>query len=769
MKIPQSGLRGLALREAAPDLMRTINLVRGALEAKINSASAAPSEGRKWFDLDAVYEDRAVICLDGRHWSYPYTLDAGVVTLGDPQEVIETFVALTEAAPSETAGLRLVEAAGQASGVVWDATLIVAGQGTSAFYSDAVLREAAPRFDGVRVCIKADAEHLKGSARDLRKVVGWIESPRFVEGAGADRGQIAARLNLSGLPENTRNLLVAAIGAGKTDIAGLSIDAYGSSTPRMVEGKRGFVARSIDRIESVDLIVEPGAGGRLIRLVEAAPELPTPSGDPEMKLREKMLRFVEAKAPAAYAKLDPETVSDDDLETAYREALLADKPVPKTPDLDVVEERIRMIEARAVGNAAIAASTLPQPAKDRLQRAFATRERFVEADVTAAIKEEREYLARFAESGRVNLGDFDQVKVEDRSVKVADMLDAFFDAAHKDHRSVTSFKECYIEITGDKHVTGRLSDCDKARLRESAGMNFREALDSSSFADVLGNSMTRRLQAIYTGMTDLQSWRKVATVGRTNDFRTQEVGRIGGYGNLTAVAEGAAYPALGSPGDDKATWGVSKRGGTEKVTLEMIKNDDVRVITRIPQEMALAGANTLYEFVFDFFRTNPNAADGVALYHATHGNLFTVAFSAAQFAAHRLAMQKQTRAGSGKRMGTSPGVLLLPFELQEAGYDAFVRNQNLDKTFVQTINPEVIIVDYWTDATDWVTVAPKDRMPILEIDFLDGQEEPELFVQDSPTMGSMFTNDQLTYKIRHIYGGNLLVDAEKGTTKAVVA
>ena len=52
--------------------------------------------------------------------------------------------------------------------------------------------------------------------------------------------------------------------------------------------------------------------------------------------------------------------------------------------------------------------------------------------------------------------------------------------------------------------------------------------------------------------------------------------------------------------------------------------------------------------------------------------------------------------------------------------------------------------------------------------FLGGREEPELFVQDMPNVGSMFSNDKLTYKIRHIYGGNVLVDGFKFTTKAVV-
>ncbi len=111
----------------------------------------------------------------------------------------------------------------------------------------------------------------------------------------------------------------------------------------------------------------------------------------------------------------------------------------------------------------------------------------------------------------------------------------------------------------------------------------------------------------------------------------------------------------------------------------------------------------------------------------------------------------------------------MPFDLQETAFNLFVRNQNLDKTFVQTINPEVIPVDYWTDGNDWTTVANPMVLPVLEIGFLGGQEEPELFVQDQPNAGSMFSNDKTTYKIRHIYGGTVLVDGEKGTTKAVVA
>jgi hypothetical protein len=80
---------------------------------------------------------------------------------------------------------------------------------------------------------------------------------------------------------------------------------------------------------------------------------------------------------------------------------------------------------------------------------------------------------------------------------------------------------------------------------------------------------------------------------------------------------------------------------------------------------------------------------------------------------------------------------------------------------------EAIVVDYWTDPNDWVVVADPNLIPTMEIGFFEGREEPELFVQDVPNVGSMFDSDTITYKIRHIYGGDVL--DHRGFYKAVVA
>ena len=126
-------------------------------------------------------------------------------------------------------------------------------------------------------------------------------------------------------------------------------------------------------------------------------------------------------------------------------------------------------------------------------------------------------------------------------------------------------------------------------------------------------------------------WRGLATTVPINDFRTQERTRFGGYGDLPTVAESAAYGALGSPTDEKASYTVAKRGGTEDVTLEMIKNDDVGVIRRIPVKLSRSAKRTLGKFVLDFLADNPKIHDGATLFHAGHHNLGAAALGQNRF------------------------------------------------------------------------------------------------------------------------------------------
>lgn len=756
-----------------------IELVRQAVRDKLRLTA----NGDYYVDVRGIWADRVVVQFKGRMYSYGYTIGAdNTVGLADAVEVVAEFQPVTAAQTIKDAGAvreSLEDAAfREAQDGTIEVTLIRSGRsGNRNYYPDQALREAAPMFEGVRVFAKSDADHSAGKGKDVRNLIGGIYSVRFVEGKTPDSGSLVGTFKAIDPSDATVTKMVGSVKRGMQGLLGLSIDADARTRQRRNGSETLREAVKFTKVHSVDLIVEPGAGGGLDRLTEAAADPSTsPSesqqGSQTMPLwKQRMLEAIKAKNPAKHAAINLETITDDEVVNLHEAVCGPLVPEPGTQrvteaqgdDAPLTRADLQVFALRGAARERINAARLPQAAKDRLQSqiASACADRLTEAAVGDLIKAEGDYIARMTESGTVRVPMFGEgsIVMGDRSLTMRDMLDAFWDPAHKDHGRVQSFKECYIEMTGDRLVSGRLRECDQSRLVESLG--------STSLAEVLGDSVTRRMLAEYRAAVDFDGWRQLVNVVPVNDFRMQHRTRWGGYGDLPVVAEGADYQPLASPTDEEAAYGVAKRGGTEDVTLEMIKNDDVGLIRRIPTKLSRAAKRTLAKFVFDFLRSNAAIYDSKALFHVDHNNLFTAALDKTSLSAHRLAMLKQTELSSNDRIGITPTRLVVPADLQEAAVDLFKLSTNNEKTFIQSLTMNIIPVWYWTDANDWCTAADPADIPGIEMGFLDGKQEPELFVQDSPTVGSMFSADKLTYKLRHIYGG--AVCDYRAFTKAVVA
>ncbi|MCF8468013.1 MAG: hypothetical protein K9G33_11465 [Sneathiella sp.] len=583
------------------------------------------------------------------------------------------------------------------NGSRWRIRIIKSGlSGNNNFYSDHLLKKSTQLFEGVRVFVKSDQEHLRGQGKDVRNLIGQIDDIAFVDGNAADSGELQGTLELIAPESEIAQKIREAWNRKMSDLFGFSIDAQGKSSVRRMGSKMARVCEEITKVASVDLIVEPGAGGQILNILES----------------------LEGQ------KMD--YLNTDDVQTI------------------------------------VSASRLPQPAKNKLIADFKTPSKVSETELREAISKELDYLAQMSESGHVTgLGDDLSQRssvqiIEGQDEKSTRMLDAFFDP--KD-RSVVSIRECYLHMTGDKNFTGLKRSCDPVRLTES--------LNSADFPSVLGDAISRRLIKEYQNDSIYDVWRNLVNIVPVSDFRTQERTRFGGYGNLPIVAESGSYDPLTSPTDEKATYAIAKRGGTEDLTLEMITNDDVGAVQRIPKSLVRAAKRTLSKFALDFLKDNPAIYDTVALFHATHGNLGSAALESASVAAGRLAIKSQTEKDSNEKLGITPRFLWVPDELEETAVDLFRRNTEQDRNFVQSLSLDIIPVWYWTDTNDWCLTADPMDLPTVEIGFLGGNDEPDLFIQDSPTVGSMFTNDKVTYKIRHIYGGT--VTDYRGAYKSVVA
>ncbi|WP_339140634.1 phage major capsid protein [Pseudoalteromonas galatheae] len=705
-----------------------------------------------WVDITAFYADKVVVRKDGRYWAYPYAVsELNQVTFENAIEVVKEYkpsdvVKLTEAWYDET---KFIEAS-NVKPSKFLVTLIEVGKSLNGVdYPAHVLREAAPLFNGAKCMVKSDDDHLKGTAQHFNNLIGQFSNAQFVEGVGAGKkGALQADLTVlesSGYATKLRE----AVDNNMQDLFGLSIDVDGTAS-----GKKGSrTAKKFLKVNSVDLIMVPGAGGRIVSFKEAHNQ-----GN---VMNEQLMRLLEALKKSNPQLAASVTAEDDETAIVQLTEALAKHGAPDAgqgtgltlADVNkVIADSQRLVEAKQSAVALINKSTLPDAAKTRLVESVQSSEDVSTDKVQKLIDSEISYLSKFTESGKVNMPEGAQYSDNPSGVE---LLTALFDPANKD---VVSLKEAYIDLTGDKHCTGRLNDCSRTRMVE--------ALDSDSLPNVLADVINRRVVDVYGGLDKYQLWRKVFRIGTATDFKDQNVTEWGGYGDLQEVLESGAYPELAKPTDSNAKYRVSKKGGIATITMEMIKNDDRNIITQIPNKLARAAARTLSKFAWDFYLNNRNAPDGKALFHADHNNLFSAALSQEELMVHWRAIMNQQELDTGEMLEIEPAFLLCSLGNVDAAFDLFQRLQNNDKGFAQQLNLEILRVPGATDPNDWGLMTDPSELANFEMGFLDGMENPEIFTQDMQNVGTVFTNDQTTMKIRHIYGGQCT--DYRGATKALV-
>jgi hypothetical protein len=511
------------------------------------------------------------------------------------------------------------------------------------------------------------------------------------------------------------------------NLIGLSVDVTGLSIP----DEQGITATDIVKA-TVDVVYDPAAGGAFVRMAAVKQNF---SGGVKMDL-EELIKLLKEKKPHIYAankaKIDEKKVEVKDVIDWLDDG--------NAPLIKAQLAELQKLTCSVKLENLLRESELPEPITEKLRTQYKDKI-FMEEELRTTVKAEKDALDKLMKTsfhaGTIRGGEDDQDKRQK-------MFDDFFEG------KVKSIKAAYINATGDINISGRVKDMQR----------LTASMDSTTLSNMLGDSITRKMLAEYNTTAYNKDWRKICNVVPIPDFRSNRRNRMGGYGNLPTIGQGNAYQALSSPSDEEATYSVSKRGGTEDITMEMIKNDDVGAVKRIPVKLATSAARTLYEFVFDFIATNPNIYDSTALFTVGHGNLATTGIDLTNLNARRRAMLKQTELNSSKRLGIPAKYLIVPVDLDKTAYDLISAPRNSDfdpivPEYTRTLQMEMIVVYYWVDTNNWYLAASANDIPGLEIGFLDGREEPELYVQDQPTVGMVFTNDKITYKIRHIYGGNI--------------
>lgn len=698
-----------------------------------------------------------------------------VQDLGEPTTVVESVQRIEG---------RLVAALGATpdGGQAFQVRIIAFGDSLNGNrYPAAVMRAAAPLYEGA----KAFDHHRTPEELNSGTIQGLVGHYRNVE-AGDDG--LYGELHLLPSATHTAEALTASItnqDAGLPVLVGISHDAMTASRHVIENGRKIRECTAIRSVNSADVVAHPAAGGMATRMVAGG--LPadghthhtttSPKENPvTLKQLLALLRAAESAERAGLLAEHAQVLEAAGL-TAEEAVRMAEAVAPATTSTTPPAAGERTVETKYVKGSALTnvlvgqvvtsaklGENMVESILDELP------DQFTETELAAKVASAKRLLANAELAGLTPTVVAVTQEAHDKKRAALDaMLAGDFRTGYR------SFKEAYIDFTG-RQPSHTGEDFNREILRESVTLRRSgervgfdsasrsvESVDSSTWGYALGDSITRRMVALY-GQPSLQTWRQiVSSIYAVTDFRTQRIERIGGYGTLPTVAQGAPYQPLTTPGGEEVTYQLAKKGGTEDLTIETIANDDLRVIQQIPQKLGLAAAQTLYRFVWDFLDTNPNIYDSIALFAAGHANTATNALSGANLSAARRAMRKQTAAGDTTNvLSVVPKFLVVVSDLEELAFQlctsavavpsgAPVGAASNTPNLHQGMTP--IVVDYWSSTTKWITIGDPALTPTMEVGFYQGREEPELFVQADPSVGSLFDADKVTYKIRHIYSG----------------
>lgn len=300
---------------------------------------------------------------------------------------------------------------------------------------------------------------------------------------------------------------------------------------------------------------------------------------------------------------------------------------------------------------------------------------------------------------------------------------------------------------------------------------YREAINLAQFPNVVANVLHNVLQGVYQ-LADMDAWRTLTDIEIVDDYKSHDFTRVGGYDDAPLVAEGDPYTDVTSPTDEKASATVEKRGDLESITDRAIANDDIGAITATPMKFLMGMKVGFAKRFWDFYKngnTTVTTYDGVNWFSvATHANLLTGASAAVDINFTNLdLLRKKMREQKVKNtldtfLGESalPKYLITSPEMEPKAAKFTQKLMPIDNQFQieNQLHGDLarIIVPFWSADgsfinTSWFLQADRSKVfaPIRALFYLSDQ--PEFFIEDTPTTGVPFTNDKIRYKRRWAY------------------
>lgn len=289
---------------------------------------------------------------------------------------------------------------------------------------------------------------------------------------------------------------------------------------------------------------------------------------------------------------------------------------------------------------------------------------------------------------------------------------------------------------------------------------FRESIGPDDFDALLTDKMNARLAQGW-GRWDI-SWENLVTVAEQPDMLDNYVYRVGAFNKIDKLEDtGGTFQEFDSPQDAEISYSVDGFGNLLVAEFKSMKSDRLNWFGRVSEKAGKAASKRFYHFLFvNKLQDNPTVDDGNALFDETnHGNDLDGAGDGVDLTYSNLESAWEKMSGQTDDRGDPifvRGAYLVVGEKNEFAARSLINseknpdsNNNENNFFFNKL--EVVVVP-WLE-NDWYLWADNSTVETIEIGFLDGNTEPNLYMLNPEVSDTYFKTKKNMWRVEHYYGG----------------
>jgi hypothetical protein len=272
---------------------------------------------------------------------------------------------------------------------------------------------------------------------------------------------------------------------------------------------------------------------------------------------------------------------------------------------------------------------------------------------------------------------------------------------------------------------------------------------TTDFANLLADLPGKVLRQAY--MEAPQTFAPLTRRTSLADFKPSRLLQLGEAPALLKVLQHGEFTS-GTIGESKEQYQLETYGRKFAITRQALVNDDLDAFARVPLAFGRQARNLESDLVWTQIVSNPTMGDGVALFHATHGNLAGSggAIDVTTLGAGRAAMRNQKGIDAATYLNVNPLFLIVapdketiadqfvnPIQPQQAG------NVNPFAGRLSVIAEPRLAGLSGGSTTAWYLASSPNDIDIIVLGTLDGENGPMV----ESRVG--FDVDGLEIKVRH--------------------